>query len=148
MLGNRVLYYTPLSSYNLYSVPVNQLKKNKLQDVTKVYEKTSQTDGMFVNSAGYLLYGLLTEDTVGIWNTELGFEEHVYYQDRATNQWPDTFAMDSDGYLYWTTNRLQRFSSDLVNLDEPNYRVIVSKTYARSYQYYQDKSAPEFPSIQ
>lgn len=142
--GNRTLYYTPLSSYNLYSVPVNQLKHNNLQDVTNISKKTSQTDGMFMNSAGYLFYGLVAKDAVAIWNTKLPFKERIYFQDRDVNQWPDGFGMDDNGYLYWTTTRLPKVAADEVNIDVPNYRVIVSKTGARSYQYYQDKTAPKF----
>lgn len=141
------MYYTPFSSYNLYSVPVNQLKNNNLQDVTKITEKSSQNGGMVMSSDGHLYYGVMNQDAVGVWNTNVPFDEKIFFQDHAVNQFPDSFAIGKDGYVYWTTSRFQRYSTNTVNLNEPNYRIIASKTNSTNYQYYQDGSAPKLPSV-
>nr|BDD85308.1 yellow-x3 protein [Ischnura senegalensis] len=50
-------------------------------------------------------------------------------------QWPDTLAFDSTGNLWLTSNRLQNFLNNRVNLDEPNFRVIRGYTGTKSYLY-------------
>lgn len=145
--GNRTLYYTPFASYNLYSLPVNQLKRNDLKNVT-VYKKSSQNDGMTISSDGHLYHGLMNQDAVSVWNTNLPFDERIFFQDHDVNQFPDSFTIGKDGCLYWTSNRLQKlFADQKLNVREPNFRVIVFKVNSSSYQYYQDGSAPKLSVI-
>ncbi|XP_058794954.1 protein yellow-like [Phymastichus coffea] len=155
--GNRILYYTPLSSYEIFSVPVRVLKSRKLstenvdKHITLVGRKPSQTDGMVVSADGLLYFGLLTKSAVSYYNTtssrSLTENQRVLYQDKATNQWPDTFAMDEEGWLWWTPNALQNYFADKPNDRAVNYRVIKLKTSSKSYQYYEDGSYPELPKI-
>lgn len=112
-----------------------------------IAQKSSQSAGMLMDSDGHLYYGLNNNDTVAVWDTHFPFEEDTYFHDRDVNQWTDTFATDANSFLYWSTTRLQRFNTDQIHTDEPNFRVIASKTHARNYQYYKDKRAPHFPSI-
>jgi hypothetical protein len=145
------LYFCPLTSNNIYSVPVKPLKAEHtvangeiLLDgsaVTLVGTKTSQSDGLAMDSKGLLFYGLLQKNSVNYWNSSSGTKlnsadgELVVVND-IDLQWPDTFAFDDHGYLYVTTNRLQRFSTNTLDPKESNFRVarmfIGTKSYMHS----------------
>ena len=112
--------------------------------------KPSQTDGMMVSAAGTLYLGFVTADAIASWNVQNpAFPENfeIIVQNSEVNQWPDTFAMDESGQLWWTSNRIQNFMNNKVNLNEVNYRAIVIRTPTRSYQYYTDGTYPELPKI-
>ena len=72
----RLVYYSPLSSYDLYSLPTSILRSSGLANVhdfvRKVGTKKSQTSGMIMSSKGILYYGQLTDSSVYSWNTEYG----------------------------------------------------------------------------
>ncbi|XP_053982209.1 major royal jelly protein 1-like [Hylaeus volcanicus] len=150
---DRMVYYSPLSSFHLYSVPTSALKNNaSIDDVVKeVGRKNSQSDGMVMSATGVLYYGLLADDAVGTWDTEqsqsFNTGKRVISRDHERMQWPDSFAIDEDGNVYCVTNQLQNLLNNRVNVSVPNYRVVRSKINVKNYQYYKDGTAPEQPAI-
>ena len=50
-------------------------------------------------------------------------------------QWPDAFSFDEDGYLYATTNRIQRAISNSYYFDDVNFRIIRMYVGTKSYQH-------------
>ena len=140
----RRLFYSPLSSYSLFSIPTSILK-DEFRSSTDVSgsiktlgRRTSITEGMAIDSNGILYYGLLGENAISRWDTNLPFEgnQRMIARDNISLQWPASFGFDSDrGNITVVSNRLQNFLAGKVNLNEANYRIITAYTGARSYLY-------------
>lgn len=148
------MYYSPLSSFHLYSVPVSALKNNATsidQYVKELGRKSSQTDGMAMSSTGVLYFGLLADDAIAMWDTKnapsFTTGQRIISRDHVLTQWPDSFSFDEDGNFWCVTNMLQNFLNNRVNIDQPNYRLIRTRVGVRSYQYYENGTAPELPDI-
>ncbi|ODM90687.1 Protein yellow [Orchesella cincta] len=147
------VYYCPLSSYHLYSVSTSVLHEAvngvSLGDSQVVsHGRTfSQSDGLAMDSQGFLFYGLLANNSIVYFNTTSGRvddnSEVLLVQNDVDLQWVDTFAFDNQGYLYMTTNRMQRYSTGTFDFSEVNFRVarvfIGSKSYMFSKE---DKVVP------
>ncbi|XP_060828171.1 protein yellow-like [Bombus pascuorum] len=149
---DRQVYYSPLSSFHLYSIPTSVLKSNLSnvdEYVKELGKKISQTDGMMMSAKGALYFGLLADDAVAMWDTKQSFTtgKRVISRDHERMQWPDTFAFDEDGNFYCVTNSLQNILTNRVNTSVPNYRIVRAKTAVKSYQYLEDGTAPEQPEI-
>lgn len=165
--GNRVLYYTPLSSFSLFSIPTWVLKNpnseliplsnfhmsqehNITHFIKNLGMKPSQSDGMMMSASGVLYFGLLGDDAVSMWDTRhpsFTTGQRIISRDHHLMQWPDTFAFDEKGQLWLITNRLQTFLTNTVDVKVPNYRAIMSRTYQKSYQFYENGSYPDLPDI-
>jgi sugar lactone lactonase YvrE len=151
---DRQVYYLPLSSYHLYSVPVSVLKKNMTnidQYVKKLGHKSSQTDGMAMSSTGVLYFGLLADDAIAMWDTKgtsnFTKGQRIISRDHVHLQWPDSFAFDEDGNIWCVTNRLQNFLNNRVDVKVRNYRLIRTHVNTKNYQYYENGTAPELPDF-
>ncbi|XP_003425569.1 protein yellow [Nasonia vitripennis] len=151
--GERVLYYTPLSSFNIFAVPTKALKdeRDKFGTYVRVLgRKPSQTDGMVMSNTGVLYFGLLADDAVSMWdsrNPSFVTGQRIISRDHHLMQWPDSFAFDNNGGLWCVTNRLQTFLDGSLSIDRPNFRAIMAKVNMKSYQYYENGTAPELPLI-
>jgi sugar lactone lactonase YvrE len=143
------VYYSPLSSYNVYSIPAVTAKqagaKNQAgvqledADVSLVGRKPSQTDGMTMDANGVLYYGLLGTSGINSWNTSeasiTDANQVVVAQNDEDLQWPDTFAIDQEGYLYATPNRLHLYNSNSLNFTDVNFRVVRFCIHTKSYMF-------------
>ncbi|XP_076160610.1 dopaminechrome tautomerase [Ptiloglossa arizonensis] len=152
--NDRQLYYSPLSSFHLYSIPTSALKSNVSNIDSFVKElgrKSSQSDGMTMSATGVLYFGLLADDAVSMWDTKQSASfstgMRVISRDHERLQWPDTFAFDEDGNLHCITNSLQNFLVSRVNITASNFRILQSKPGVKNYQYLEDGTAPEQPEI-
>ncbi len=104
------LYYCPLSSRHLYSVPTAVLLDQSMpeaaveQAVVDLGEKGA-SDGLEADNKGrlyagdYERNGVRQRQTDGEWMT-------IAHDSRIL--WPDTFSVASDGYLYFIANQLHR----------------------------------------
>ncbi|EEB11025.1 major royal jelly protein 4 precursor, putative [Pediculus humanus corporis] len=146
---DRTLYYCPLGSYNLYSVPTSVLKNPNLSSdisssVKDLGRKQSISDGMVMDNRGFLYYGLLGQNAVVSWDSNRGTRiddgSRILARDNNLLQWPDSFAIDDSGNLYVVSNRLQNYITGRVNLNEPNYRILRAPLGIRSYMYPADTS--------
>lgn len=157
-LGDRILYYTPLSSFNIFAVPTKALKiesirnnLNKPDSAIKVLgRKPSQTDGMVMSNTGVLYFGLLADDAVSMWdskNPSFVTGQRIISRDHHLMQWPDSFAFDESGRLWCITNRLHTFLDESLSTDKPNFRAIMAKVGMKNYQYYENGTAPELPVV-
>lgn len=161
---NRMVYYTPLAAFHLYSIPTRILKSgNGTKDVDKFVQdlgrRTTQTDGMMMSSDDILYFGLFAEDAVAFWNTtektkenseNLSYTEDqkILVRDHKVIQWPDAFVIDEEGYLWCVPNSLQNFLTDNVDLDIFNYRIIRVNIKSKSYQLFRNDSVPSWPEIE
>jgi sugar lactone lactonase YvrE len=106
----RTLYYCPLSSRHLYSVPTILLRDRSDNDrvisgaVVDLGEKGA-SDGLESDDKGrvyagdYEHNGIRQRQTDGEWRT-------IVHDPRVL--WPDTMSLAADGYLYFTANQLHR----------------------------------------
>ena len=158
---DRMVYYTPLSSFYLYAIPAVVLRngtRNVDNFVRELGRKNSQTDGISMSASGVLYYGLLADDAVAYWNTSkrgtpsyqtssFATGQRIFFRDHTLMQWPDSFAFDEDGYLWCVTNRMQNIITNRYDIYADNFRVIKSNARSKNYQYYEDGSAPDLPII-
>lgn len=103
------LYYSPLSSRHLYSVPTAALRdrsitNSELAKQIKDWGLKGASDGLEADDKGRIYGGDYENHSVrmlenGKWKTIAQSPEI---------QWPDTFSTGSDGYLYFTANQLDR----------------------------------------
>lgn len=144
----RNVYYCPLSSYHLYSIPASLLRdpefarrataRQVLEAVTDHGLKISQTDGMIMDNLGILYYGLLKEHAIAQWDSYKPFtydNQNVIAKDDVHIQWIDGMGFDEEGYLYVVVNRLHNFVAGRLNPDETNFRILRAKTGTNSYVY-------------
>jgi sugar lactone lactonase YvrE len=104
------LYYCPLSSRHLYSVPTALLRDRSAseaavaQAVVNLGEKGA-SDGLEADDKGRIYAGdyernsIRQRQTDGEWRT-------IAHDPRIL--WPDTLSIVTSGYLYFTTNQLHR----------------------------------------
>ncbi|XP_049539669.1 protein yellow-like [Anopheles darlingi] len=142
----RNVYYCPLSSHHIYSLPASLLRdpefnaratpRDILEAVIDYGEKSSQTDGMIMDNQGVLYYGLLGEHAIARWDTYKPFtpkNQQIVARDPTFIQWVDSMGFDHEGYLYVTINRLHNFVAGRLNPLEVNFRILRGKTAGLSY---------------
>lgn len=144
----RNVYYSPLSSYHLYSIPASLLRnpdfasraspREVLAAVTDVGLKVSQTDGMIMDNKGVLYYGLLKDNAIAQWDSYVPFtyeNQLIIAKDDNFIQWVDGMSFDEEGYLYVVVNRLFNFVSGRLQPNDINFRILRAKTGTLSYVY-------------
>ncbi len=109
--GSRI-YYCPLISRRLYSVPIESLVDRDMGaetvSATVTYEgdKGGCADGLESDAAGYVYATNFEHHAVLRRMAAEGMWETVVSDPRL--MWPDTMSIATDGYLYITTNQLHR----------------------------------------
>ncbi|AMV44311.1 L-dopachrome tautomerase-related protein [Paraburkholderia caribensis] len=104
------LYYCPLSSRHLYSIPTAMLRDTSISDAqlaaaVKDLGEKGASDGLASDANGNVYAGDYEHDSIrklqpgGEWQT-------ILHDPRVL--WPDTLSIGNDGYLYFTANQLHR----------------------------------------
>lgn len=107
--GN-TLYYCPLSSRHLFSVPTSLLLDRSVSDadvskaVVDLGEKGA-SDGLEADDKGRVYAGDYERNSVRQRQTD---GEWVTIAHDPRILWPDTLSVAADGYLYFTANQLHR----------------------------------------
>jgi len=105
-----LLYFSPLSSRHLYSVPTQLLRasdvnETQLRAAVQDLGEKGASDGLEADAAGavyatdYEHNGIRKRLADGTWQT-------IVHDPRVL--WPDTLSIGPDGYLYFTANQLHR----------------------------------------
>lgn len=144
----RNVYYCPLSSYHLYSLPASLLRdpefalrassREVLEAVTDHGVKIAQTDGMIMDNHGILYYSLLKEHAIAQWDSYKPFtlqNQNIIAKDNTFIQWIDGMGFDDEGNLYAVMNRLHNFVARRLNPNEINFRILKARTGTLSYVY-------------
>lgn len=106
----KTLYFSPLSSRRLYSVPTELLRNASIDDATlaKAVEDLGDkgaSDGLESDALGNVYAGDYEHNAIhrrtpaGQWST-LAADPRIL--------WPDTLSVGPDGFLYFTANQLHR----------------------------------------
>ena len=104
------LFFKPLTSRSLYSVPTSALRANGptsevlAQSAVTDHGQTGLTDGMETDSNGFIYHGNMELDAVSFFNPANG-TDNLFVRDPRLN-WLDTFSVGTDGYIYFTNNQL------------------------------------------
>lgn len=127
----RTLYYTPLTSRDLYAISTDILKENPSDissKVTKLGYKYSASDGLMCSQNGHLYLTALELNSVlmqpDITPNVENFQFNVFTPVLKNDSyliWPDTLAFDNaEKKIYAMANQLQNFVSFKINFTEPN----------------------------
>lgn len=109
------LYFGPLASRTLYSVPTKNLRKNGTYSELLCQGSVSQhankgwSDGMEGDSNGIIYHGNLEASAIFTFDPETGLETLLTRDPRIS--WVDTLSIATDGYLYFTSNQMQLLKS-------------------------------------
>jgi sugar lactone lactonase YvrE len=104
------LYYCPLSSRHLYSIPTHLLRdpatpEAQIEAAVKDLGEKGASDGLEADDRGYIYAGDYERNSIRQRSTD-GEWVTVAHDPRIL--WPDTMSMASDGFLYFTSNQLHR----------------------------------------
>jgi len=151
------VYYCPVRGKTLYSLPARGLRNFALTNdqlnsqVTKIAVKTSQTDGMAMDSNGVLYYGLLSQAALGMWDTSKPYSTatiplHGTDPSKITPlDWIDTFGFDqSTQSLVFTANHLELWFTNKMDFTgkgpgSPQIRIYRMPIHSDSYATYQPR---------
>ncbi|CAG5126280.1 unnamed protein product [Candidula unifasciata] len=118
------VYYCAVSSYSLYQIPTSTLRNMssaKDTGIRRVGTKVSQTAALAYGNNN-LYYGALGLNAVYFWDLKQDMMKQKVGMDKVSlqtqtllvrndsaMQWPDTFAFDNKGWLWFTSDRLPLF---------------------------------------
>lgn len=107
----KTLYYCPLTSRHLFSVSVDALADRAKSDaevaatVKDLGEKGGAGDGLEADAEGRVYLSDYEHDAIRRWSSPDEIET-LAHDPRIL--WPDTLSLASDGYLYFTSNQIER----------------------------------------
>lgn len=141
-----LLYWCPLIGRTLYSIETKYLRDTALMQqqlealVVTIGNKTGLSDGLAMTASGKLYYGDFGDCALASWNTGnkglSASNQRTVVSNANTMNWVDTFAFDSHGYLWFTTNRLGYFFSGVMDFSGDsgaNFRIQKLKINEESY---------------
>lgn len=137
---NRTFYFTPQTSFHIYSVPTWVLKDEEIATgdisgyITDVVQKPGATGGMVCDYQGNIYFGLLPYDAVAVKEPQQT-NITVIEENSDIIRWPDTFAFDGSGTLFMSATEILKFNNVEINLDDINFRILKLHTGGESYYY-------------
>lgn len=109
------LYFGPLASRTLYSVPTVNLRKRGnfsellCQGSVSQHGQKGFSDGMEGDSNGLIYSGNLEASAIQVFDPSTGLFRILTRDPRIS--WVDTLSVATDGYLYFTSNQMNLLSS-------------------------------------
>lgn len=139
---DRRVFYTALVGLNVYSISTRVLRNERIAigNVRKYIrdhgKKQGPSDGLMMDSNGVLYYGLLTQDAVARWNTNLPISTaEIVEKNSELLKWPDSFGFDTFGTLYMIANNIDYFMNRNLDINDLNFRLLRYYTGTCSYQF-------------
>lgn len=144
--GGRLVYYTPLTGYNLYAINNIILKNEQIcksgvwrRYIKLIGKKDGPSDGLAMDNNGNLYYGLLDKYAIANWNVYRQFNtSKIIDKNDKTLIWPDSFAFDNDGFIYVLSNGINKYFNPFYPLqlsNEIKFRILRLYTGTKSYLY-------------
>ncbi|KAK9891523.1 hypothetical protein WA026_014760 [Henosepilachna vigintioctopunctata] len=143
--SEKTLFYCAQSSLKFYSINTKILKNESLcqtdqwrNNVTLVGKKQAQSGGLMMDNKGNLFYTLLPLYGIGEWNINKPISSSkVIYRNETMMVWPDSFAIDDNGYLHLMSTSINEFTNLSINLviDNVKFRIFRYFTGTKSYMY-------------
>lgn len=104
----KYLYYIALTGHSLYRVPTKELRAGNdqfipLAEKVELVTKVPATDGMLFDKAGRLWLGGLEDNSINILESNGTIKKLI--KDEVI-RWADSFAMDKDGNIFFTTSQI------------------------------------------
>eukprot|EP01094_Clydonella_sp_ATCC50884_P023219 TRINITY_DN5515_c0_g1_i1.p1 TRINITY_DN5515_c0_g1~~TRINITY_DN5515_c0_g1_i1.p1 ORF type:complete len:293 (+),score=79.84 TRINITY_DN5515_c0_g1_i1:381-1259(+) len=144
------LYYCPLASFELYSIPVSVITNQSTTSqqlsagISHRGTRPSISDGMAFDAAGNLYFADMQGCSVRKWtpdgSSNVTDSSSVLIGGEIAGprelQWADTFGFDQNGNLLIATNRLQQFvngETDYSGASGSNYHLLSTHIGHRSY---------------
>ena len=154
------VYYSPIAGTGLYQIPTKVLRNSSAifgDFVRKVGDKPSQGDGMIMSIKNSLYFSVLAQKAIVMWEIEkdiarYGSEGKVkmrtitYETEDPRMEWVDSLALDSLGYLWFTTSSFQRHFDNRLRNDTINFMIWRAFVHEPSYAYFKHVSLPNLPS--
>lgn len=110
----QVLYYSPLTSNTLYSVPTSYLLSNPstspiasklaMDNVHNLGQRGGNANGFASDSLGNIYMLMPSSNAIYIWNSTISQAVPFVRDPRII--WPDSANVGFDGYIYWNVNQL------------------------------------------
>merc|ERR1712196_578734 len=137
------LYFCPLSSYHLFSIPTAKLRDFTLDNavlnaaVVDVGVRPAPSEGIVFSNQGKLYLGGLTTSTLYEWTPGSQLSSMTPLAVNVEElTWIDTFAWDGMGNIIFSTNRLQLYNDDIYDFSRgapANFRILRLAVGAKSY---------------
>jgi len=147
------VYYAPLWSDHIYSVPTSALRNFELSDeeinaqvIDHGVRPGTFSDGFAFDSNGNLYFGGIGDSSLYAWDVNTSLANALPIVSDTARQikketdrlnWIDTFGFDDRGGLLFTSNKLQYFlTHETYNENVSNFRVMRAEIEGlRSYLY-------------
>lgn len=106
----KVLFFCPLTSRHLFSIPTESLRNRNIPDMDLPYQveywgEKGASDGMITDEKGTIYAGDYENNSIRMILPD-GTMETIAHDPRIL--WPDTFSIGPDQYLYVIVNQLHR----------------------------------------
>lgn len=132
---SKTLYYTPLTSRTLYSIPTEVLRSGNTRkasdSVTVLGYKISASDGLAMSSRNQLYITAIEQNAIyRVADVTPSYEDFSYKKFEVVAQddkmiWPDTLAFSkSSKSLYIVSNELQHFQDGTMDFDIQNNKTV------------------------
>ncbi len=107
----KTLYYCPINGTKLYAVSTGMLRDPSKSDAqvaatVRIVTGKMPSDGLESDAAGNVYMTDPVTDSIHRWSPATGLTETLVHDPRLV--WPDTMSLADDGFLYVTSNQLNR----------------------------------------
>ena len=107
----KTLYYCPINGTKLYAVSTDVLRDPAKSDAqvaatVRIVTGKMPSDGLESDAAGNVYMTDPVTDSIHRWSPTTGLTETLVHDPRLV--WPDTMSLADDGFLYVTSNQLNR----------------------------------------
>jgi len=114
------LYFSALTGDILYKTPTSILldrsisSAERCKQISVVSDKNVPTDGLILYK-NKLYMGNLPNETVWVFDLESGKGQNINFA--TVIRWADSFAVDADGYIYFTTSQINYPRQDRIKYE-------------------------------
>ena len=117
----KTLYYCPINGTKLYAVSTAMLRDPAKSDAqvaatVRIVTGKMPSDGLESDAAGNVYMTDPVTDSIHRWSPITGLTETLVHDPRLV--WPDTMSLADDGFLYITSNQLNRQPTMHNGIDE------------------------------